>query len=105
MAVLGAGAFGQVTLVKREGQYNALKTLAKMHIVQTGLTVRHSHTAVLLHALILQRPLHLITGQYLRSTVAAAQLAQRVSWCPSGLQHYQTAGSSAYPARTSQLQH
>ena len=40
MTVLGAGAFGQVTLVKHGGRYYALKTLAKMHIVQTGLTVR-----------------------------------------------------------------
>ncbi len=39
VTVLGAGAFGQVTLVKHGGRYYALKTLAKMHIVQTGLTV------------------------------------------------------------------
>lgn len=38
--MLGAGAFGQVTLVKHGGRCYALKTLAKMHIVQTGLTVR-----------------------------------------------------------------
>ena len=44
VAVLGAGAFGQVTLVKHEGRYYALKTLAKMHIVQSGLTVRCSTT-------------------------------------------------------------
>lgn len=37
MAVLGAGAFGQVTLVKRQGHYYALKILSKAHIVQTGL--------------------------------------------------------------------
>ena len=40
VTVLGAGAFGQVTLVKHGGRSYALKTLAKMHIVQTGLTVR-----------------------------------------------------------------
>lgn len=37
MAVLGAGAFGQVTLVKRRGEYYALKVLSKAHIVHDGL--------------------------------------------------------------------
>ncbi len=46
VTVLGAGAFGQVTLVKHGGRYYALKTLAKMHIVQTGLTVRTSRRAL-----------------------------------------------------------
>ena len=45
MTVLGAGAFGQVTLVKHGGRHYALKTLAKMHIVQTGLTARTSRRA------------------------------------------------------------
>jgi serine/threonine protein kinase len=50
VAVLGAGAFGQVTLVKHEGRYYALKTLAKMHIVQTGLTVRLESCCTAPHA-------------------------------------------------------
>ena len=40
VAVLGAGAFGQVTLVKRLGQYYALKVLSKAHIVHNGLQAR-----------------------------------------------------------------
>ena len=37
VAVLGAGAFGRVTLVAYEGQHYALKALSKAHVVQTGL--------------------------------------------------------------------
>ena len=37
VAVLGAGAFGQVTLVKRNSKYFALKVLSKAHIVHNGL--------------------------------------------------------------------
>lgn len=35
--VLGSGAFGQVMLVKYEGQYMALKTLSKQQILEMGL--------------------------------------------------------------------
>ena len=45
VAVLGAGAFGQVVLVKRDGRYYALKILSKAHLVQAGLTVRCSACA------------------------------------------------------------
>ena len=37
VAVLGAGAFGQVLLVKANGQYYALKCLNKEQIVKMGL--------------------------------------------------------------------
>jgi hypothetical protein len=40
VAVLGAGAFGQVMLVKHEGKYLALKTLSKQQIMDMGLHVR-----------------------------------------------------------------
>jgi serine/threonine protein kinase len=39
VAVLGAGAFGQVLLVKRGAEYYALKVLSKQHLLQTGLQV------------------------------------------------------------------
>ena len=39
VAVLGAGAFGQVLLVKRGVAYYALKVLSKQHLLQTGLQV------------------------------------------------------------------
>ena len=39
LAVLGAGAFGQVMLVKHEGKYLALKTLSKQQIMEMGLQV------------------------------------------------------------------
>ena len=39
IAVLGAGAFGQVMLVKNEGKYMALKTLSKQQILDLGLQV------------------------------------------------------------------
>ena len=39
VAVLGAGAFGQVLLVKRGANYFALKVLSKQHLLQTGLQV------------------------------------------------------------------
>ena len=38
VAVLGAGAFGRVSLVKYNGRCYALKALAKGHVVQSGLT-------------------------------------------------------------------
>ena len=38
MAVLGAGAFGRVTLVKYEGRCYALKALSKGHIISSGLS-------------------------------------------------------------------
>ena len=37
--MLGAGAFGQVMLVKHEGKYLALKTLSKQQIMDMGLQV------------------------------------------------------------------
>lgn len=37
IGVLGSGAFGQVMLVKYEGQYMALKTLSKQQIIEMGL--------------------------------------------------------------------
>ena len=37
IGVLGSGAFGQVMLVKYEGQYMALKTLSKQQILEMGL--------------------------------------------------------------------
>lgn len=40
VAVLGAGAFGQVLLVKQGSKYYALKVLSKAHLLQTGLHVR-----------------------------------------------------------------
>ena len=40
VTVLGAGAFGQVLLVKAAGQYYALKCLNKEQIVKMGLQVR-----------------------------------------------------------------
>lgn len=43
VAVLGAGAFGQVLLVRQGDKYFALKVLSKQHLLQTGLQV---HTAV-----------------------------------------------------------
>jgi hypothetical protein len=39
VAVLGAGAFGQVLLVRRGIDYYALKVLSKQHLLQTGLQV------------------------------------------------------------------
>lgn len=39
IGVLGSGAFGQVMLVKYEGQYMALKTLSKQQIIEMGLQV------------------------------------------------------------------
>ena len=39
VAVLGAGAFGQVLLVRRGADYYALKVLSKQHLLQTGLQV------------------------------------------------------------------
>lgn len=38
VALLGAGAFGRVTLVRYEGRCYALKALSKPHVVQSGLT-------------------------------------------------------------------
>eukprot|EP00887_Chlorella_sp_A99_P000268 scaffold13.g268.t1 len=40
VAVLGAGAFGRVTLVKYEGRHYALKSLSKAHVIATGLQAR-----------------------------------------------------------------
>jgi len=37
VAVLGAGAFGRVTLVRYKGRCYALKALDKQHVVQSGL--------------------------------------------------------------------
>ena len=42
IGVLGSGAFGQVMLVKYEGQYMALKTLSKQQIIEMGLQVSSS---------------------------------------------------------------
>ena len=39
---LGAGAMGQVTLVRHGSQSYALKSLSKAHLVQTGLQVTWS---------------------------------------------------------------
>lgn len=39
VAVLGAGAFGQVLLVRQGPKYYALKVLSKQHLLQTGLQV------------------------------------------------------------------
>jgi hypothetical protein len=39
VAVLGAGAFGQVLLVRQGTDYYALKVLSKQHLLQTGLQV------------------------------------------------------------------
>lgn len=39
VATLGAGAFGQVFLVKHDSQYYALKCLSKAHVIETGLQV------------------------------------------------------------------
>jgi serine/threonine protein kinase len=41
VAVLGAGAFGQVLLVRQGAKYYALKVLSKQHLLQTGLQVRN----------------------------------------------------------------
>ena len=49
VSILGAGAFGQVTLVKRRGQYYALKVLSKAHIVHNGLQVRLCHQPLTIH--------------------------------------------------------
>ncbi|KAG7671492.1 hypothetical protein Ndes2526B_g09344 [Nannochloris sp. 'desiccata'] len=38
VAILGAGAFGRVSLVKYQGRCYALKALAKGHVVQSGLS-------------------------------------------------------------------
>jgi len=38
VAILGAGAFGRVSLVKYKGRCYALKALAKGHVVQSGLS-------------------------------------------------------------------
>ncbi len=38
VAVLGAGAFGRVTLVRYDGRTYALKAMSKAHVVRTGLT-------------------------------------------------------------------
>lgn len=38
VAILGAGAFGRVSLVKYEGKCYALKALSKAHVVQSGLS-------------------------------------------------------------------
>ena len=38
VAILGAGAFGRVSLVKYEGKCYALKALNKAHVVQSGLS-------------------------------------------------------------------
>ena len=38
---LGSGAFGQVSLVRYEGRYYALKALSKAHVLQAGLQVRY----------------------------------------------------------------
>lgn len=40
VTVLGAGAFGQVLLVRQGPKYYALKVLSKQHLLQTGLQVR-----------------------------------------------------------------
>ena len=40
VATLGAGAFGQVFLVKHNSQYYALKCLSKALVIETGLQVR-----------------------------------------------------------------
>lgn len=37
IALLGAGAFGRVTLVRYDGKYYALKALSKSHVIQSGL--------------------------------------------------------------------
>lgn len=39
VATLGAGAFGQVFLVKHNSQYYALKCLSKAQVIETGLQV------------------------------------------------------------------
>ena len=45
IGVLGSGAFGQVMLVKYEGNYMALKTLSKQQILEMGLQVRRRETS------------------------------------------------------------
>ena len=39
VAMLGAGAFGQVTLVRHSSRYFALKTISKAQVVASGLQV------------------------------------------------------------------
>ena len=60
MAVLGAGAFGQVTLVKRRGEYFALKVLSKAHIVHNGLQARPRRKNSMLPAIFSAYPLYII---------------------------------------------
>lgn len=43
IATLGAGAFGQVFLVKHSSQYYALKCLSKAQVIETGLQVSIVH--------------------------------------------------------------
>ena len=43
VATLGAGAFGQVQLVKYEDKFYAMKTLSKAQIIEMGLQVTSAH--------------------------------------------------------------
>jgi hypothetical protein len=49
VAVLGAGAFGQVLLVRQGSSYYALKVLSKQHLLQTGLQVCTRKTCMCAH--------------------------------------------------------
>lgn len=51
VATLGAGAFGQVFLVKHNRQYYALKCLSKALVIETGLQVRACKCCSQTHAL------------------------------------------------------
>jgi len=46
IALLGAGAFGQVFLVKHNTKYYALKCLSKALVLETGLQVLPCHNSI-----------------------------------------------------------
>ena len=46
IALLGAGAFGQVFLVKHNTKYYALKCLSKALVLETGLQVLPCHHSI-----------------------------------------------------------
>lgn len=50
VAVLGSGAFGQVTLVRQGSKYYALKTLAKAQVLANGLQVGPLLACICLHS-------------------------------------------------------
>ena len=78
VTLLGAGAYGQVLLVKHGGKHYALKCMSKLQIVENGLQVGTApaaslwdHATIELRALL--RPAGRVYGQ--------SQCFESASWC------------------------